>query len=154
MPSLLAVQTHPDHWQDPLLWKPSRWISSFTPPPPTITPTIATTPTSSDPTSTKANTTATPRHRQQETLKVPAQSTYFPWSDGPQNCPGAKFAQVEFVAVLACLLKDHRVSVVCEAGEGPVKARERALATAEDCDLTLLLRMRDAENVRLKWKRV
>ena len=58
------------------------------------------------------------------------------------------------MAVLACLLKNHRVSVVCEAGEAPVQARERALATAEDCDLTLLLRMRDADNVRLMWKRV
>ena len=148
MPSLLAVQTHPDHWQDPLVWKPSRWISSSTPPAPTtITP--------SSKTGTKADTTATPPHRhQQETLTVPAQSTYFPWSDGPQNCPGAKFAQVEFVAVLACLLKDHRVGVVCQAGEGPVQARQRALATAEDCDLTLLLRMRDADSVRLAWKRV
>src|SRR5204863_312320 len=28
MPSLLAVQTHPKYWKDPLIWKPSRWISS------------------------------------------------------------------------------------------------------------------------------
>jgi len=48
----------------------------------------------------------------QEALFTPAQSTYFPWSDGPQNCPGAKFAQVESVAVLACLLRDHRVRVL------------------------------------------
>ena len=90
----------------------------------------------------------------QEFLVTAAQSTFFPWSDGPQNCPGAKFAQVEFVAVLACLLRDHRVGVICEPGESAKEAKKRALATAEDCDLTLLLRMRDADKVRLAWKRV
>ncbi|KAL8729199.1 MAG: hypothetical protein Q9181_005084 [Wetmoreana brouardii] len=30
----------------------------------------------------------------QESLINPAQGTYFPWSDGPQNCPGVRFAQV------------------------------------------------------------
>lgn len=38
-----------------------------------------------------------------EELLVPKQNTYFPWSDGPQNCPGYKFSEVEAVAVLACL---------------------------------------------------
>jgi len=85
---------------------------------------------------------------------TPRQSTYFPWSDGPQNCPGAKFAQVEFIAVLACLLRDHRVGILREKDESFESARARALATAEDCDMELLLRMRDAEKVRLVWKRV
>ena len=138
MSSLLAVQTHPDYWPDPLLWKPSRWISSS---PPAAPPT-------------SINNTTTTLAPRQESLISPLQSTYFPWSDGPQNCPGAKFAQVEFVAVLACLLRDHRVGVVCEPGESPKQARERALATSEDCDMTLLLRMRDADKVKLAWKRV
>ena len=136
MPSLLAVQTHPDHWQDPLLWKPSRWISS--PPAPT-----------SSKFESNINTPPLP-----ESLVTPAQSTYFPWSDGPQDYPEEKFAQVEFVAVLACLLRDHRVSVLNDSSETSQQARERALATAEDCDLTLLLRMRDADRVKLVWKRV
>ena len=90
----------------------------------------------------------------QEIVFIPVQSTYFPWSDGPQNCPGAKFAQVEFVAVLACLLRNHRVGVVREPNESFEKARKRALATTEDCDMELLLRMRNADKVRLEWKRV
>lgn len=85
---------------------------------------------------------------------VPVQSTYFPWSDGPQNCPGAKFAQVEFVAVLACFLWDHRVVIVPGPSESSEKARNRALATAEDCDMELLLRMRNADNVKLACKRL
>ncbi len=134
MPSLLAVQTHPEYWQDPLLWQPSRWII------PSPTP--------------KAKSEASSVRSGQETLFAPEQSTFFPWSDGPQNCPGAKFAQVEFVAVLACLLRDHRVGILRkDAGESFEGARKRALAATEDCDLELLLRMRNADQVRLEWRR-
>ena len=135
MLSLLPVQMHPKYWQDPLLWQPSRWISS-----------------SPAPRSDGPDLELATRLRQ-EIVLTPAQSTYFPWSDGPQNCPGAKFAQVEFVAVLACLLRSHRVGVVREPNESFEKARKRALATTEDCDMELLLRMRNADKVRLELKR-
>ncbi|KAF7953306.1 hypothetical protein EAE96_006517 [Botrytis aclada] len=129
MPSILGLQMHPKYWDDPLIWKPSRWIES-----------------SSDSTSpiTLLGT---------EKVITPAGSTFFPWSDGPQNCPGQKFSQVEFVAVLAVLLRDHKVSVVQNDDESPQKARERALAVTQDCNLELLLRMRDADQVRLIWKK-
>lgn len=58
------------------------------------------------------------------------------------------------MAVLACLLRDHGVGVVREPNESFEKARVRVLATTEDCDMQLLLRMRDAEKVQLAWKRV
>ena len=135
MPSLLAVQTHPKYWPDPLSWRPSRWIS-----PPTAL--------SSNGSNSDLDTCP-----HQEELLTPIQSTYFPWSDGPQNCPGAKFAQVEFVAVLAHLLWNHRLTIVPDADESSEKARDRALATTEDCDMELLLRMRDADNIRLACQR-
>lgn len=131
MPSLLAVQTHPKYWKDPLVWKPSRWISS-----------------SAAPTSDLAT------RLQREVVFTPAKCTYFPWSDGPQNCPGAKFSQVEFVAVIACLLRDHRVSAVQNPCESFEQARKRILATADDVDMEMLLRMKDADRVRLICKRV
>ncbi|KAI9789936.1 MAG: hypothetical protein M1816_005705 [Peltula sp. TS41687] len=135
LPSLLTAQTHPKYWEDSLEWKPSRWIISST--------------------STAAGSNGSLASRpSQETLFTPARCTYFPWSDGPQNCPGAKFAQVEFVAVLACLLRNHRVEVVQEPDETLEQARYRAWATTQDCDLELLLRMRNADRVRLAWKRV
>lgn len=138
MPSLLAVHTLPQYWQDPLLWRPSRWII---------------------PSSTTTTTTLTEPHSpptglHSEDILTPAQSTYFPWSDGPQNCPGAKFAQVEFVAVLACILRNHRVGVVGEPNESPERAKQRALDTTQDCNMELLLRMRDADSVRLYCKGV
>ena len=135
MPSLLTVQTHPKYWHDPLLWQPTRWISS---------PPASQSNGSESDTATRLG---------QEELVTPAQSTFFPWSDGPQNCPGAKFAQVEFVAVLACLLRDHRVEVVRHLNESFAKAKERALAATEDCDMELLLRMRNTDQVQLAWKR-
>lgn len=128
MPSLLAVHTLPQYWQDPLHWRPSRWILSSTPPPEPHLPTTG---------------------LHSEGILTPAQSTYFPWSDGPQNCPGAKFAQVEFVAVLACILRKHRMGVVGEPNESAERAKQRALDTTQDCNMELLLRMRDADSVRL-----
>lgn len=127
MPSILAVQMHPTFWTDPLLWNPKRWVSSS----PDLRPKI-----------------------EAENIITPRQSTFFPWSDGPQNCPGQKFSQVEFVAVIAVLLRDHRVSVVRKVGENIEEARKRALAVTQDCDMELLLRMKDAEQVHLIWEKV
>ena len=61
---------------------------------------------------------------------------------------------MEFVAVLARLLRHHRLEVVKEPGESIEKARKRVLATLEDCDLELLLRMKDADKVRIRYVQV
>ena len=61
---------------------------------------------------------------------------------------------MEFVAVLARLLRHHRLEVVKEPGESIEKARKRVLATLEDCDLELLLRMKDADKVRIRCVQV
>lgn len=123
-PNLLAMHTHPRYWTEPLGWRPSRWIVRV------------------------------PRgdhdlRLSSEDLWTPPAHTYFPWSDGPQNCPGAKFSEVEAVAVLACLLKSHRLGVKKEPGEGDGAARERLLRCINDVNLEILLRMRDADRVKL-----
>lgn len=41
--------------------------------------------------------------------KRPSPGAFIPWATGPRNCPGVKFAQVEFVSVIASLLADSRV---------------------------------------------
>ncbi|RAH58946.1 cytochrome P450 monooxygenase [Aspergillus piperis CBS 112811] len=124
-PSLLDMHIHPQYWEDPLTWKPSRWITKSA--------------ASSD---------------VSEEIIAPSRSTYFPWSDGPQNCPGNKFSQVEFVAVMAALLRSHRVHPVANPGESPEDTRARVLATTQDVDLQLLLRMTDADQVQLACRRV
>ncbi|KAK2593190.1 hypothetical protein QQS21_009119 [Conoideocrella luteorostrata] len=121
-PFLLAVQTHPKYWPDPYAWKPSRWI---------------------------VNPAATPDCIDQEKLLVPPKGAYFPWSDGPQNCPGKKFAEVEAVAIFSRLFKTHRLTVKKEVAESDESARGRALACVNDIDAELLLRMVDRGRARL-----
>lgn len=127
---LLAVQTHPKYWEDPHTWKPSRWIVSGAGPVPQ-----------------DDNTGGSPFG---ETLFVPRKGTYFPWSDGPQNCPGKKFSEVEAVAVLACLFREHRLRVFkSDAGESDEVACRRAMACTQSVDMHLLLRMADKDEARL-----
>lgn len=130
-PSALALQTHPKYWTEPLVWKPTRWISTTAPP-------------DSD-SMTKL---------QNEVFFTPRKGTYFPWSDGPQNCPGNKFSQVEFVAVMMCLLRDYRISAVQNPGESFKDTRERIMATTNDVNMEMLLRMKNADSVRLVCKNV
>ena len=133
IPSLLAMHTHPRHWgKEALTWQPSRWILS------------------GNPNSEISNRSRSPII--DEELFVPPKGTYFPWSDGPQNCPGKKFSQVEFVAVIACLLQKHRVRPLYLEGESQESARERILRVCEDSELVLLLRMRNADSVKLVWE--
>lgn len=119
-PNLLDMHTHPKSWTDPFVWRPSRWIIR-----------------DSD------------FRSGSEGLRTPPAHTYFPWSDGPQNCPGAKFSKVEAVAVLACLLKTHRLGIKREPGEGENGARERLIECINDVNLEILLRMRDADRIKL-----
>jgi cytochrome P450 len=130
MPAVLAAHTHPDSWPEALLWKPSRWISS-----PSNSPSLSV-------------------KLEEEIIVTPAKGTYIPFSDGPQNCLGEKFAKVEVVAVLACLLKIHRVGIVTNVGESSESAKKRALRCVEDCDWELLLRMRNPDQVKLAWRKL
>ena len=89
----------------------------------------------------------------EEVIITPQRDTFFPWSDGPQNCPGLKFSQVEFVAVLSLLMREHSLSIMKEDGETDAQARKRTEDVMNDCDLLLLMRMRDADRVRLRCER-
>ena len=126
-PSLWAVHTHTRYWSpDPLSWRPSRWINKGG------------------------------KKLGQEEFFVPRRGTYLPWSDGPQNCPGKKFAQVEFVAVVAKLLQGHRVRLAdgWSSSNDIEAARKKILAVCEDSEHGLLLRMKRADSVRLVWSKV
>lgn len=132
LPSLIAVHTHPRHWgEDSLVWRPSRWIIPG------------------------PNSESSDLHTRltQETLYVPPKGTYFPWSDGQRNCPGKKFTQVEFAAVIASLFRDHRVRPIMNPGETHMEAKKRILEVIEDSTLRLLLQMRDPGRLSLAWER-
>lgn len=87
-------------------------------------------------------------------MYVPPDGMYYPWSDGPQNCLGARFSQVEFVAVLARIFGDHRVEVVPNGDEeSEEQILKRVTEVLEDCDFQMLLRMRNPDRVRLRCRR-
>lgn len=123
---VMAVQTHPDYWPDPLTWSPSRWI---------LNPANSSPPSASQLAS--------------EELYVPDRNTFLAWSDGPQSCPGRKFSEVEATAVIACLFRSHRLSVKREVGESEEAARKRALDCVNDVNMEMLLKMVDADRVKL-----
>jgi cytochrome P450 len=61
----------------------------------------------------------------EEALVTPPRDTFLPWSDGPQNCPGAKFSQVEFVAVIALIMQKNRLTIKHNNVESEEQARTR-----------------------------
>lgn len=128
----MALHTHPRHWgQDSLDWRPYRWIlNSSGSLPANLGDRLA-----------------------QEQLLVPEKGTFIAWSEGARNCPGKKFAQVEFVATMAALFRNHRVQPVPMMGETLDEARNRVLDVVKDSSVELLLQMRDPNSVAVTWSR-
>ncbi|KAL1643698.1 hypothetical protein SLS58_004713 [Diplodia intermedia] len=86
-----------------------------------------------------------------ETFKpAPVKGSFIPWADGPRVCPGKKFSQVEFVAVVAAVVRGHRVEVVREEGEGEEEARKRVLEVVEETVSGATLFMKNPEKVRVR----
>ncbi|KAJ2999270.1 hypothetical protein NUW58_g44 [Xylaria curta] len=83
---------------------------------------------------------------------TPQRGTFIPWSEGERSCPGKKFSQVEFVATIAALFRDWRVSPEPMRGETSEIARERLLKLIEtDSAQVLLLQMLHPERAPLRW---
>jgi cytochrome P450 len=85
-------------------------------------------------------------------LLVPPPGNFLPWAGGPRVCPGKKFAQVEFVAVIAKLFLNHRVRPQQEAGETMEMAVKRVMKCVLDSGITITLRMKHPERVKLVWE--
>lgn len=79
---------------------------------------------------------------------------FIPWAEGPRNCPGKKFSQVEFVGVMTTLFRKHRVRPVLRQGESTEDARKTLIQMAEDSALTTItVQMRHPKRVGLRWVR-
>jgi cytochrome P450 len=89
-----------------------------------------------------------------EVLAPDTSDAFFSWSFGRNVCPGKRFSQVELVAVLAALFRNHRLEPVPEAGESMVHATERVGRLAEDMEMRLLNEIREPEKVGVRWRRV
>lgn len=125
----MALHTRPQYWpEDSLTWRPSRWIVH-----------------TSDTTSKSLKDLLC-----QETLLDPIKGTFIAWSEGIRNCPGKKFAQVEFVATTAALFRDFRADPIPRKGETLDAARKRTLEVVQDSNGELLLQMRQPDSVVVK----
>ncbi|KIW00139.1 uncharacterized protein PV09_08317 [Verruconis gallopava] len=56
----------------------------------------------------------------------PPKGAYIPFSEGFRACLGRRFAQVEILATLAVIFKEHSVEVMPEEGEDAIKAMSKA----------------------------
>ena len=72
---------------------------------------------------------------EKESLMKPVEGSYLPWSEGPRGCPGRKFSQVEFVAVIATLFQHHTVKVAHHGSEKPEAARSRLARTIDESSM-------------------
>jgi cytochrome P450 len=123
--NLNALQTHPRYWgDDGHDWRPSRWIKTGSSESPVLG---------------------------HEELITPVKGCYLPWGEGLRACPGKKFAQVEHVAAMAAIFRDHYVKPVRETGEDDAAARARTLKVVNDSGMVLLLQMFHPEKVALEW---
>ncbi|KAL8909702.1 MAG: hypothetical protein Q9207_000011 [Kuettlingeria erythrocarpa] len=132
VPHLMSLHTQPRYWgDDSLTWRPSRWI-------------ITNAATASSDVGTRLG---------QETLFVPKRGSFIAWSEGARNCPGKKFAQVEFVATMAALFRDFCAEPVRKPNETLSVASDRVLNVVKDSNVELLLQMRNPEDASVKWFR-
>jgi len=124
-PNTVGLHNQSDYWgADANVWRPNRWIE---------------------------HSSATSTSLEDETMKTPVKGSYVPWAEGPRICPGKKFSQVEFVAVIAKLLSGHTIEVVKNSSETEEQARERVISVVRDSEAKLTLRMRRPESVKLKF---
>ncbi|KAL8671751.1 MAG: hypothetical protein Q9168_003746 [Polycauliona sp. 1 TL-2023] len=125
-----ALHTDPKTWgSDSLSWRPTRWFTESY-----LKPASKNNPTS------------------QTFISLP-KGSFIPWADGPRVCPGQKFAQVEFVAVLNTLLGGYRVKPALEPGQTAEDARQALLGMAEDSSIfAITLQMNRPKKVALVWE--
>lgn len=81
------------------------------------------------------------------------QGAFLPWAAGPRVCPGKKFSQVEFVAVLACLLKEYRVEPVAAEGVSEGLAASRLMEEVQLSSFNFLLKVKNPDRIRIRCVR-
>ncbi|KLO90254.1 TRI7-trichothecene biosynthesis [Fusarium fujikuroi] len=78
---------------------------------------------------------------------------FLPWAAGPRVCPGKKFSQVEFVAVMACLLKDYTVEPDAEGDHLKEAASKALMEEAKQSSFNFLLKVKHPEKIKLRCVR-
>ncbi|KAI4123308.1 MAG: hypothetical protein LQ338_005333 [Usnochroma carphineum] len=125
-----ALHTDPKTWgANSLEWRPDRWFVSL------------------------RNDMSIEGKAPSQAFVSPPAGSFIPWADGPRVCPGQKFAQVEFVAVMATLLGRYRVRPVVEAGQSESDGRKALMDMVDDSAISAItLQMQQPKKVALHWE--
>ncbi|KAH0365402.1 putative cytochrome P450, partial [Aureobasidium melanogenum] len=86
-----------------------------------------------------------------EKLQVPDGVLFFPWTGGPRICPGQKFSQVEFVAVVAKLLSRYRIEPVAQGNESESETRQRLKSALDDKFFNISARFKRPEDAAVRF---
>lgn len=138
--NLQALHTDPQTWgSDALEWRPSRWLRASS--------------SLSSISAANSNNKETQRSPSSETFISPDPGTFIPWADGPRECVGRKFSQVEFVAVLASLFHKYRVGpVLRDHGESEGDARQALARMVDESAISAItLQMLEPKSRALRW---
>ncbi|TGJ81617.1 hypothetical protein E0Z10_g7140 [Xylaria hypoxylon] len=130
LPSYCSIHTDPRYWgSDSLEWRPSRWI--------------------------KPGSTTTHKPGDEE-IDMNLRSVFLGWSEGTRDCPGKKFSQVEFVALMVGLFRYWRVDPVKKHPNESIEAARRRVLDLirKDSGWVLLLQMLHPERAPLVWRKV
>lgn len=130
-----ALHTDPQTWgSDALDWRPSRWLKA-------------------------SSSTVSSNHDHISSIAAenfiePKVGTFIPWADGPRECVGRKFSQVEFVAVLAGLFRQYRVRPVLKNEEGEADGKMALVRMVDDSAISAItLQMLEPRSRSLRWER-
>jgi len=80
----------------------------------------------------------------------PYRGSFIPFSDGVRACLGRKFANVEFVAIMAVLFRDYSVELEVKEGESWEDAKRRAWEYVEDSGSIVTLQPKGPD-VGIRW---
>lgn len=82
-------------------------------------------------------------------IGAPDGAEVFLWAFGPRICPGKKFSQVEFVAAMACLLKDRSIKTSIMSDESIAEANDRLKKIVFESDHILSMNIRQPEKAAI-----
>lgn len=127
MLNTVAIHSLPQYWgSDALVWRPNRWITNG----------------------------RESKNLDNEQFYQPPDGLYTPFVTGPRVCPAKKFAQVEWVVVIAQLFRRHQCAAVLLPGETKAEARTRIIAAVKDSNVTNTLKMLHPEKVKMTWSEI
>ena len=76
-----------------------------------------------------------------------------PWIFGPRVCPGKKFSQVEFVAIVAHIMSEYRVEMLRADGESEEGARSRLMGVLEGKYFNISTHLKRPEDAGVRFVR-